>query len=110
MKKVTLKLIVSVAFYCTLAWSVETYADSDKYIQWQLASIHSPSEKHLSKESKGWIAIYDGLTDRQVLNAMDKQFNRVEHMMFVNTRVTNSTGEVLQDSSSGEEITEDDGC
>ena len=41
---------------------------------------------------------------------MDQQFDRMEAMMFVRTKVTDTDGEIMTDPESGEWIVEDDGC
>jgi len=45
--------------------------------------------------------IYDGLTSNTVDKAMDEQFNRIEHMMFVR---------IVHEQDNGEYYVEDDGC
>jgi hypothetical protein len=56
------------------------------------------------------VTIYSGFTDVQVEQAMEQQFDRVEHMMFVSTVVTAADGEPKKDKRSGTVQTEDDGC
>ncbi len=77
---------------------------------WQLRMLNQPSEAQLALEKKGRVFIYDGLTDAQVDQAMDEQFERMEAMMFVRTVVTDADGESMTDPETGELIVEDDGC
>lgn len=77
---------------------------------WQHRQLFEPSETQLERESMGRVTIYSGFTDVQVAQAMDRQFDRVEHMMFVGTVVTASDGQPKTERSSGVVQTEDDGC
>jgi hypothetical protein len=47
--------------------------------------------------------------DSLVNQAMDKQFDRIQNMMFVGTIVTDVQGEPVVDDQ-GDVIAEDDGC
>ncbi len=77
---------------------------------WQLRMLNQPSEAQLALEKKGRVFIYDGLTDAQVEQAVDQQFERMHSMMFVRTVVTDADGESMTDPETGELIVEDDGC
>ena len=63
--------------------------------------LFSPTGSQLKAESRGRVMIYDGLDNAVVERALDEQFDRIEHMMFVRTRHTEPDGEVSY---------EDDGC
>lgn len=63
--------------------------------------LFNPSNSQLQAEARGRIMIYDGLDNAVVERAMDEQFDRIEHMMFVRIRKTQPDGEVSYD---------DDGC
>ena len=67
----------------------------------QYNALFNPSRSQLSAEARGRVMIYDGLENDVVERALDTQFDRIEHMMFVRTRETRPDGEVL---------VEDDGC
>ena len=54
--------------------------------------------------------IYDGMRDIDIQRALEQNFERVEAMMFVRTKVTDKKGDVLRDPITGEAIVEDDGC
>lgn len=69
--------------------------------EWQIAMIHQPSAAQLKVEQRGRVYIYDGLYDSEVKLAMDTQFDRLENMMFVRTKV---------ETPQGETETEDDEC
>lgn len=68
---------------------------------WQLAMIHSPSAAQLNVEQRGRVYIYDRMHEAEIELAMNTQFDRLDNMMFVRTRVENS--------NEGEEGI-DDGC
>ena len=77
--------------------------------QWQLRRLNEPSARELAHERKGNIHIYDGLTDREVDEALIKHFGRIEYMMFVGTRKTDPAGE-KHDKAGGSAETESPGC
>ncbi len=68
---------------------------------YQYKTLFLPSDYTLKAESKGRVMIYDGLTSNTVDKAMDEQFNRIEHMMFVR---------IVHEQDNGEYYVEDDGC
>ena len=68
---------------------------------WQLAMIHQPSSAQLTVEDRGRVFIYDRLSDADVELAMNTQFHRLDHMMFVRTKV---------ETAKGVEPVIDDGC
>ncbi len=77
---------------------------------WQQRRLMQPSPDELLWEQAGRIMIYDGLTDRHVSDAMDRHFERIQSMMFTGIVVTNITGAPKRNSSTGEFLTENDGC
>ena len=78
---------------------------------WQEKLLFNPTPAQLETEQKrDRIMIYHGLKDVQVTSAMEDQFDRIEHMMFTGTVVTDSRGETLIDEETGETVVEDDGC
>jgi hypothetical protein len=79
-------------------------------VSWFSRQLTQPSESQLRAEERGLVRIYDGLTDRQVGQAMDSQFERIQHMMFVRTVITDATGVAKTDVETGHVQVEDDGC
>lgn len=77
---------------------------------WQERLLFDPPQSQLDAETRGRIMIYDGLTDAQIAQAMDEQFDRIESMMFVGTLHTDDQGEVMRDVESGAVLADDDGC
>jgi hypothetical protein len=85
--------------------------DPDKALHdWQVQRLMKPSPRDLGKERKGSVYIYDGLTEREVDTALDTQFPRIQNMMFVGTVKTDTHGEPLHDSESGEPVQESGDC
>ena len=101
--------ITSIAICSGLVLIPATGLASNKVDTIQLKNLFEPSQSQLQRETKGHIYIYDGLTDRLVNQAMDKQFDRIQNMMFVGTIVTDVQGEPVVDDQ-GDVIAEDDGC
>jgi hypothetical protein len=64
---------------------------------WLLRRLNEPTERERTHEREGNVYIYDGLTDRQVDQAMNLHFDRIEYMMFVGTRKTEPTAEAPSD-------------
>ena len=78
---------------------------------WQEEMLFNPTSGQLETErSRDRIMIYQGLKDVQVAQAMDQQFDRIEHMMFTGTVVTDDLGQAAIDPNTGEAIVEADGC
>jgi len=74
--------------------------------RFQYNALFNPTRGQLKAEARGRVMIYDGLDHAVVERALDEQFERIEHMMFVRTRQTASD----DDDGDGEVIVEDDGC
>jgi hypothetical protein len=70
--------------------------------QYQLGLLFHPSDSQLRAESRGRVMIYDGLDSEDVDRALDRQFERIEHMMFTGTRHKLPVGEGV--------LVDDDGC
>jgi len=64
--------------------------------KWQLRRLFLPNEREREHESKGNVYIYEGLTDRQVEDAMSRHFDRIEYMLFLGTKRTDESGKVLR--------------
>jgi len=77
--------------------------------QWQLRRLNEPTERERAHEREGHVYIYDGLTDREVDQALSAHFKRIEYMMFVGTRKTSAT-DAANSNVQGEAETESPGC
>ena len=71
----------------------------------QYNALFNPTSAQLKAEDRGRVMIYDGLDSAVVERALDEQFDRIEHMMFVRTRQS-----TRDDEDDGEGYVEDDGC
>lgn len=72
--------------------------------------IFHPTQTVLERESKGFVFIYDGFNEDQVAKILDTKFDRIDHMMFTRVKLTDTSGEILVDPETGEELIADDGC
>jgi hypothetical protein len=77
---------------------------------WLLRRLLQPSPHELKQERNGSVTIYDGLTEREVDTALDKNFGRIQTMMFMGTVKTNASGQPLYDAATGKLIQESGGC
>jgi len=78
--------------------------------QWFQNRLFSPTEQQRVQEERGAVVIYDGMHDIEVNRAMETQFDRIEHMMFIGTIITNEKGEPKRDIETGEIMKEDEDC
>lgn len=77
---------------------------------WLMKMIYQPGPSLLKREARGFVNIYDGFTDAQVDEILDRQFERIGHMMFTRMKITSTSGAVLKDSLTGKDVIADDGC
>ena len=77
---------------------------------WQLALLMNPSEQQQKVEERGRVMIYDGMHTAVINRALDEQFDRIDHMMFTNTILTDEAGNPLRDPETGLVMVEEDGC
>jgi len=88
----------------TVAASAQTSLE-----QWQLRRLNEPTERELAHEREGNVYIYDGLTDREVDQALSAHFERIEFMMFVGTQKT-VPADTANSNADGDAETESPGC
>jgi hypothetical protein len=82
-------------------------ADDMDY-QWQMQLLFSPTQQQLQLENQGEIIIYRGVKSIDIALAMDRYFDRIDNMMFVNTVQTDDDGEPVVDPTTGEPEVDDD--
>ena len=63
--------------------SQDAFAAGDS---WELKQLQDPSPSLRKMEHAGRVTIYDGMFDSEVDRAMDRQFDRIESMMFIRTK------------------------
>lgn len=77
--------------------------------RWQIRRLMQPTPAERAREKKGEIFIYENLKDTEVKAALDANFDRIEHMMFVGTVKTDESGEVRKDPGTNMPVVEDNG-
>jgi hypothetical protein len=92
------------------SWTAAVAADESSVAEIELRRLLEPTESEIAQEQKGRIYIYEGLRDIDVEHAMESEFDRIEHMMFIRVRKTDAEGKVARDPETGEAEVEDDGC
>jgi hypothetical protein len=100
--------VTAVALGAALA-SLPAAAEPTAEGAWQLKLMFEPSPGQLELEQKGRVYIYTGLRDVDVERALEEQFDRVEHMMFVHTVVTRPSHDPAA-GARGAGVVQDDGC
>jgi hypothetical protein len=99
-----IRAVPFVAVYCSAA-----VADDMDY-QWQMQLLFSPTQQQMQLEDQGNVIIYRGVKSIDIALAMDRYFDRIDNMMFVNTVQTDDDGEPVVDTTTGEPVVDDDGC
>jgi hypothetical protein len=94
----------------TVLLATATGALAEELRDIELRRLFDPTEAEVASEAEGRIYIYDGLTDVDVQRALNEEFDRVEHMMFIRTKKTDAKGELKRDAQTGAVEYEDDGC
>lgn len=88
-------------------FSSAAVADDLDY-EWQKQLLFSPSQQQLQLEDQGEVFIYRGVKSIDIALAMDRYFDRIGNMMFVNTVQTDDDGEPVIDPTTGEPEVDDD--
>lgn len=99
-----------ISLFLVLSQSAMAVGTAPSLEKWQMNMIYHPTASVLERESKGFVHIYDGFDETQVDNILDARFGRIDHMMFTRVKLTDSSGEILLDPETGDELIADDGC
>jgi len=86
------KTVALITAVCSALFSMNASAGD-----FQHNALFNPSQFQIKAETNGRVMIYDQMENTIVEAALDQQFNRIEHMMFVRTRHVNADGSVKQD-------------
>jgi len=98
-------LLAAVTLMCAVPAGAANDPAQTNLEQWLLRRLNEPTQLERAHEREGNVYIYDGLADREVDQALNLHFDRIEYMMFVGTRRTEPTAEVPGDAD-----TESPGC
>ena len=85
------KLLMLMCFYglINLTAAAETvYSQIDEKL------LFDPDPLQKKKEAAGQVVIYDRVREQIINTALDNNFDRIEHMMFINTVIKTDTGEL----------------
>ena len=96
-----------------VALSFATFAEDSPNQGWQLQMLLAPTPQQIALEQqKSRVFIYSRVKEPDLDRAMDEQFGRVEHMMFINTLVPEpeSKAEAMQPAGKTTWGEQDDGC
>lgn len=85
-----ISLLAAIALAGSLPASAADPSADANLAQWQLRRLNEPTERERLHEREGNVYVYDGLTDREVDQALSAHFDRIEYMMFVGTRKTDT--------------------
>ena len=101
--------------FLILFMGFSSFATADDYAAdykrlWQLKRLFSPSVRQVKMEQHQRIFTYIGLTDKEVDQAMDENFDRIESFLMANIIITDEKGKPKRNPKTGEVLTEEDGC
>lgn len=96
--------VLSVIFFALPVASWSALAGETVNYRWQIDKLMQPSESQIQREKESQsVFIYEQLMTADVDRALEDQFERVEHMMFVKTMLPPT-------DKGGEPIQQPDGC
>jgi len=108
------QIFKALAISILISVSPNVFAESSQTMykpdNWLMKMIYQPSQSMLNREARGLVNIYDGFTDTQVDEILDRKFERIGYMMFTRMKITDATGAVLKDPLTGKDVVADDDC
>jgi hypothetical protein len=102
-------MLAATALMCAVPVGAAEDSAQANLDQWQLRRLNEPTERERAHEREGNVYIYDGLTAREVDQALSAHFDRIEYMMFVGTRKT-VPADTANSNADGDAETESPGC
>jgi hypothetical protein len=101
-----------VAWTACALWPCAALAGGESKDDWQMQMLFEPTPEQLRIETqRDRVFIYSRVKDTDINRAMDEQFPRVQHMMFVNTLVVQKKPQPNAGEPSGPVVVEQhDGC
>ena len=102
-------MLAAIALMCAVPAGAVADSAQANLEQWQLRRLNAPTERELAHEREGNVYIYDGLTAREVDQALSAHFERIEYMMFLGTRKT-APADTADSNADGDVETESPGC
>ncbi|MCI0505537.1 MAG: hypothetical protein L0Z73_05440 [Gammaproteobacteria bacterium] len=100
-------LIITCLSLCTSV-TASYGEDTDLMYEFQLEQLMDPSEEQMQLEKDGYVFIYDGLKESDIQLVLDKHYNRMGSMMFINVIWTDEAGNPIVDTDSGLPLKDDD--
>lgn len=80
-----------------LTWSIGAQAAVATGGEFAQDALLNPSQAVLRAEQRGRVTIYDGVENGLVEQALDRQFDRIDHMMFVRIEYVQEDGSLEYD-------------
>lgn len=102
-----LRLVVFISLSSIVSTGVLAAQPQDT---WQVKRLLHPTAAQRANEQQGHVFIYNGLQDRIVKQALDTNFDRIDAMMFVNTKTPKAMQDATQTDEEENDTEDDDGC
>ena len=84
-------------YSCIYAFLIPTAFAASGYSQIDERLLFKPDPLQIKKETEGKVIIYDRVRESTINKALDKNFDRIEHMMFINTLIEKDNGELEEE-------------
>lgn len=90
-------LVIALGIWANLEFQNSIAVAQGHDVNWDMKQLHEPSPFLLAREQRGQVTIFDGLPSTEVDRALDRQFGRIDRMMFIRTRHVSDDGQVSVD-------------